>query len=119
MLFLEDTFSFEALAMKQKVGVSSSLEFSLKVFYVGLAAHAMPAIPESESSSESSVSSDSNDSSSSESISFPIYALALREVCFRFEEDFDGFFEDLEEDLEEELSFLLKNFLDFFSSSES
>jgi hypothetical protein len=108
---LEDTFSFEALPMKQKARVSSSLEFSLKVFYAGLVAHAMPAIPESESSSESSVSLGSDDSSSSESISFPMYALALQEVYFRFEEDVDGFLEDFKEDLEEELSFFLKNFL--------
>jgi hypothetical protein len=48
-----------------------------------------------------------------------MYTLASREVYLWFDEDFDGFLEDFDVDLEEELSFFLKNFLDFFSSSES
>jgi hypothetical protein len=48
-----------------------------------------------------------------------MYALALREVFLRLDEDLEGFLEeDLDEDLEE-LSFFLKNFFVFFSSSES
>jgi hypothetical protein len=48
-----------------------------------------------------------------------MYALALREVFLRLDEDLEGFFEeDLDEDLEE-LSFFLKYFFVFFSSSES
>ena len=79
----------------------------------------MPAMPESESSSDSAISSASEDASSSESISLPMYALALREVFLRLDEDLEGYFEeDLDEDLEE-LSFFLKNFFVFFSSSES
>ena len=63
-------------------------------FDAGVEAHAMPAMPESESSSDSSTSSESDDASSSESISLPMFALALREVFLRLDEDLEGFLED-------------------------
>jgi hypothetical protein len=49
-----------------------------------------------------------------------MYALDLREVFLRLEEDLEGFLdEDLDDDFDVELSFFLKNFFVFFSSSES
>ena len=116
---LEDTFSFEDLAMKQKANDSSLLEWFLRKFVVGVDAQAMLAIPKYESSSDSVTSLESEDSSLSESISLPMYALALWEVFLRLDEDLEGLREeDLDEDLEE-LSFFLKNLFNFFSSSES
>ena len=49
-----------------------------------------------------------------------MYALALREVFLRLEEDLDGFLdEELDKDFEVEFSFFLKNFFVLLSSSES
>ena len=82
-------------------------------------AHAIPAMLESESSLDSSTSLESDDTSTTESISLPMYALALREVFLRSDQDLEGFYEeDLDAYLEEEFPFLLKNFFVFFSSSD-